>query len=198
MGRPRASTPAASYEATKRAFDVWVSLALLPIALPLIALAALAVVLTTRQNPLFLQTRVGLHGRPFRMIKLRTMRAASAEPATSKRPDDPRVTAIGRVLRRTSLDELPQLLNVLAGQMSLVGPRPALPAELAEQPRSWRRALDVKPGLTGLWQVRGRSELSLRRRAVLDRCYIRRRSMAFDALILLSTVRAVASMRGAW
>ena len=196
--RPASQRPGPAYEATKRAFDIVFVLVLMPIALPLIAVAATVILLTTRQNPFFLQTRMGRQGGPFRMMKLRTMCVASSEPATSKSPGDPRVTAVGRVLRRISVDELPQLFNVLGGQMSLVGPRPLLPAELVSEPRLWRRSLRVRPGLTGLWQVRGRSELSPRHRACLDRYYIQRRGLGFDVWILVSTVRALVSMRGAW
>jgi lipopolysaccharide/colanic/teichoic acid biosynthesis glycosyltransferase len=116
----------------------------------------------------------------------------------AKEPHDRRVTAIGLVLRRTSIDELPQLINVLAGQMALVGPRPALPSEVAEYRPQWLRRLSVKPGLTGLWQVSGRASLPPRRWMALDRVYLRRRSTTFDLLILVRTVAAVASMRGAW
>jgi lipopolysaccharide/colanic/teichoic acid biosynthesis glycosyltransferase len=134
------------------------------------------------------------------MLKLRTMRN-SDEPRgglTAKPPHDERVTTVGRLLRRTSIDELPQLINVLAGQMSLVGPRPGLPSEVAEYRESWLPRLSVKPGLTGLWQVSGRASLPLERWMALDRAYLRRRSTGFDLLILMRTVAAVASMRGAW
>ena len=132
------------------------------------------------------------------MLKLRTMQAdadfdsgegeVSGEVFVSKTRYDLRVSRIGRLLRRSSIDELPQLLNVLAGQMSLVGPRPSLPQEVARYPHSWRRRLAVKPGLTGLWQVSGRSEVAPSRRMAMDRHYIRHRSLAADCLILLRTV----------
>jgi lipopolysaccharide/colanic/teichoic acid biosynthesis glycosyltransferase len=115
-----------------------------------------------------------------------------------KAADDPRVTRIGALLRRTSIDELPQLVNVLLGQMSLVGPRPVLPGEEAEFPASWRRRFEVQPGLTGLWQVSGRSSLPVERWMALDRLYLRRRSLGFDLWLLLRTVGAVVTMRGAW
>jgi lipopolysaccharide/colanic/teichoic acid biosynthesis glycosyltransferase len=142
------------------------------------------------------------------MLKLRTMARGAVdrpleEPAVGaifvpKAPDDPRVTPIGRVLRRTSIDELPQLLNVVAGQMSLVGPRPALPDEVARYPHSWQRRLTVKPGMTGLWQVSGRSDVAPRRRTAMDRYYVRRRSLSYDCRILARTIAATVSMRGAW
>ena len=201
--------PHVLYDKSKRALDVTLSLALLIISLPVLSVACVAIVLTTRQSPLLMQKRIGHLGRAFGMLKLRTMRPDAAgyqeeEPAilgevfAAKTPADPRVTAIGRLLRRTSVDELPQLLNVFAGQMSLVGPRPALPIEVTHYPRSWARSLAVKPGLTGLWQVSGRSEVPPLRRAAMDRFYTRRRSLAFDCLMLLRTFAATVSMRGAW
>ena len=142
------------------------------------------------------------------MLKLRTMQGpgsleyqdgeVSSEVFVLKARDDSRVNWIGRLLRRSSIDELPQLFNVLAGQMSLVGPRPSLPVEVARYSHPWRRRLAVKPGLTGLWQVSGRSEVAPSRRMAMDRHYIRNRSSAADCLILLRTVFATISMRGAW
>ena len=203
-----APEPHALYDKSKRAFDIVVSLTLLVLSLPLLAIAGAAIALTTRQNPLLVQRRVGHLGREFPMLKLRTMsRGAGDEPEAPvlpgevfviKTPEDPRVTSIGRLLRRTSVDELPQLLNVLAGQMSLVGPRPSLPAEVARYPRSWQRRLTVKPGLTGLWQVSGRSDIPPRRRTATDRYYVRHRSLTLDCAILLRTFAATLSMRGAW
>jgi lipopolysaccharide/colanic/teichoic acid biosynthesis glycosyltransferase len=185
--------------------DIWLSLVLVVLSMPLVLLAAAALFLATRQSPLLLQRRVGHCGRQFCMLKLRTMRKETSEEQplqegilVAKSADDVRVTRIGRMLRRSSIDELPQLLNVLLGQMSLVGPRPSLPIEVARYPHSWRRRLDVKPGLTGLWQVSGRSEVLPRRRTAMDRRYIRRCSLSFDCLILLRTVWATFSMRGAW
>ncbi len=196
------------YDASKRLLDVSLSVALIVISLPVLAFAASGIVLTTRRNPILLQIRTGRLGHEFRMLKLRTMQAAgdpesqgsavSGEIFVSKTPDDLRVSWFGRLLRRSSIDELPQLLNVLGGQMSLVGPRPSLPLEVARYPNPWRRRLAVKPGLTGLWQVSGRSEVEPARRIAMDRHYIRHRSLAADCLILLRTVFATISMRGAW
>lgn len=165
------------------------------------AIAALLIGAATRRWPLLRQTRIGQNGRPFTLLKLRTMRTATEESLPwegGKLPDDPRVTAIGRVLRRTSIDELPQLLNVIAGQMSLVGPRPALPHEVARYEASWRRRLAVKPGLSGLWQVSGRSQVTPRHMVAMDRLYIARRSLGLDCAVMLRTVVAVLSRRGAW
>ena len=205
-----AHEPHLVYHTSKRFLDISLSLAFLLFAIPILTLACAAILLSTRQSPLLVQRRVGLLGREFAMLKLRTMAhgaedqpldepaAEAGEVITAKAPDDPRVTPVGRLLRRTSIDELPQLLNVLAGQMTLVGPRPALPAEVARYPHSWQRRLAVKPGLTGLWQVSGRSDVPPRRRTAMDRYYVRRRSLVFDCLILLRTFAATVSMRGAW
>ena len=208
MGHRAAPEPHVLYDKSKRLIDAVLSIALLVLSVPVLAIAGIAIVLTTRRSPVLVQRRVGHLGREFPMLKLRTMcPGASDEPETplvpgevfvAKTPDDPRVTSIGRLLRRTSIDELPQLLNVLAGQMSLVGPRPALPAEVARYPGSWQRRLAVKPGLTGLWQVSGRSDVPPRRRAAIDRYYVRHRSLALDCTILLRTFAATLSMRGAW
>jgi lipopolysaccharide/colanic/teichoic acid biosynthesis glycosyltransferase len=172
------------------------------LALPVLILAASAIFLTTGRSPVLRQRRVGFHGDTFSMLKLRTMRQATpASPIASfraKSPHDPRITAIGAFLRRTSIDELPQLVNVIAGQMSLVGPRPVLPAEAATFPAGWRRRFEVKPGLTGLWQVSGRSTVPVERWMALDRLYVRRRSLLLDARILVRTIGAVLTRRGAW
>jgi lipopolysaccharide/colanic/teichoic acid biosynthesis glycosyltransferase len=202
-----APEPHALYDASKRTLDLGLSSVLLVLSAPVLAAASALIFLTTRENPFLVQPRIGRLGREFPMLKLRTMRGPYVAPAVPDEPgavfvakeeDDGRVSPIGRVLRRTSIDELPQLLNVIAGQMSLVGPRPGLPAEVARYPVSWRRRLTVAPGLTGLWQVSGRSEVEARRRTALDRLYIRRRSLAFDLLLLARTVAATLSMRGAW
>jgi exopolysaccharide biosynthesis polyprenyl glycosylphosphotransferase len=160
---------------------------------------------------LFRQTRVGRHGREFGMLKFRSM-VVDAEQRLAelklknnvtggtlfKMRDDPRVTRLGSVLRRYSLDELPQLFNVLAGSMSLVGPRPPLPTEVATYGRDARRRLMVRPGLTGLWQVSGRSDLSWEQAVRLDLRYVENWSLALDAVILWKTVGAVVRSRGAY
>jgi lipopolysaccharide/colanic/teichoic acid biosynthesis glycosyltransferase len=199
-----AAQPHLLYHLSKRLIDIALSALLLLIALPLILISCMLIIVFNRQNPLLLQSRSGLQGREFTMLKLRTMRVGEDEPdrtddvLVGKTIDDCRVTGVGRILRRTSIDELPQLFNVLTGQMSLVGPRPGLPVEVARYPYSWRRRLSVKPGLTGLWQVSGRSEVPAWRRTAMDRYYIRNRSLGFDWLILMRTVAATISMRGAW
>jgi lipopolysaccharide/colanic/teichoic acid biosynthesis glycosyltransferase len=194
-----ADEPHRLYSAVQRCIDLAFGSVLLLLSLPVIALACVAIAVSTRRSPLLVQRRVGHLGDEFPMLKLRTMKKeGEPRPFGAKPQNDDRVTAVGRVLRRTSVDELPQLLNVLAGQMTLVGPRPGLPIEVAGYKHAWRRRLSVKPGLTGLWQVSGRSSLPVDRWMALDRVYLRRRSTGFDLLILLRSVAAVLSMRGAW
>jgi lipopolysaccharide/colanic/teichoic acid biosynthesis glycosyltransferase len=188
------------YDVTKRVLDILLAMALLLLALPVILIACLAIIVSTREAPLLLQRRVGWLGHEFTMLKLRTMRCEEEPPSylIAKPARDSRVTPIGNWLRRTSIDELPQLLNVIAGQMTLVGPRPGLPSEVAEYQAPWFRRLGVRPGLTGLWQVSGRSSLPPARWMALDRCYLQRRSISFDLLVLARTIPAVVSRRGAW
>ena len=193
----------------KRAGDLVVATAALVVASPLMLGVALAVRLSSPGPVLFRQERVGMDGRRFRMLKLRTMVAGADSRAHERyvagliggelRPaaklnklvDDPRVTAVGRVLRRLSIDELPQLLNVLKGDMSLVGPRPALPYEVARYDDWHRRRLEVRPGVTGLWQVSGRSRLTFEEMIHLDVHYIENWTPLTDLKIVLRTVPAV-------
>jgi lipopolysaccharide/colanic/teichoic acid biosynthesis glycosyltransferase len=198
----------AGYQRIKRAMDVLVCLLLLPWVLAILALCAIAIRLDSPGPVLFFQQRTGRGGRRFRMWKLRTMRRDAEELKQKymhlnvlsypdfKIIDDPRITRVGRILRKTSLDELPQILNVLAGDMSLVGPRPT--SFSADTYRLWHTArLEVQPGITGLWQVSGRNELDFDDRLRLDIAYIRNRSLWLDLVILAQTVGAVASRRGA-
>jgi lipopolysaccharide/colanic/teichoic acid biosynthesis glycosyltransferase len=177
---------------------------------PLLVGIALAIKLTSRGPVLFRQRRVGLRGRPFTMLKFRTMRPGAdrdvdrlrAEHGVKdlmfKLPDDPRVTRVGRWLRRSSLDELPQLLNVIKGDMSMVGPRPALPEEAARY-QDWQfDRLEVPPGITGLWQVSGRADLSFDESVRLDLFYIENWSLAYDFYIVVKTVPVMLSGRGAY
>ena len=194
--------------AIKHGLDPVLAVLLLIALSPLFALTALAVLLSMGRPVLFVQQRAGLHGRPFAMLKFRSMvRGAEADEAAllasgegglpSKPERDPRVTPLGVLLRRTSLDELPQLLNVLTGSMSLVGPRP-LPLTLQRHVRDWQRTrLTMKPGLTGLWQVRGRSQLSFDEWMALDLEYVERWGLWLDVAILLRTLPVVLSGRGA-
>ncbi len=193
----------------KRGFDATgAALGLIALS-PLLLVFALLIKLDSRGPVIFRQPRVGRDGRAFRMWKYRTMIVGADElkaglrarndPATGlfKLPDDPRVTRLGRWLRRSSLDELPQLVNVLRGQMSLVGPRP-LPVTDRPYVGEARRRLLVKPGLTGLWQISGRSDLDWEESVRLDLRYVEQWSLALDALIIWKTVFAVVNGRGAY
>jgi len=165
-------------------------------------------------SPLFRHRRVGQLGRSFNCFKFRTMVTNADEVLRNllerdsiareewlrghKLRDDPRVTPFGRLLRRTSLDELPQLWNVLRGDMSLVGPRPVVPDELRRYGKRVAIFLSARPGITGLWQISGRNDTDYRRRVALDVCYVRSRSVILDAYILLRTLRVVFHTRGAY
>ncbi len=199
-------SPARGYAFCKRTLDIAVALVALVLFSPLVLVVALCVRLSSPGSVLFRHERVGLHGRPFRAWKFRTMRAdrgLSAELVARfeenyKLADDPRVTPIGRWLRRTSIDEIPQLVNVLRGEMSLVGPRPVTRVELAQKYRHEAdEFLSVKPGLTGLWQVSGRTSLSYEERVQLDLRYARECELLLDLSILARTPVAVLLMRGA-
>lgn len=194
----------------KEAFDRIAAAAALVLAAPLLAAAAAAIRLSDGGPVLFRQTRVGRDGKAFTVYKFRTMvpdaerrRAQLAElnehdGALFKIRDDPRITRLGRWLRRWSMDELPQLVNVLLGEMSLVGPRPALPDEAASYGYHMQRRLKVKPGITGLWQVNGRAELSWEESVRLDIRYVEKWSFMLDLQILWKTCSAVISGRGAY
>jgi lipopolysaccharide/colanic/teichoic acid biosynthesis glycosyltransferase len=187
----------------KRAIDVLLAIAGLIFIAPLLMLVTLLVALTSPGPVFFSQERIGLGGRTFRCWKIRTMVVNSAEVLddvlardpialrewrlTQKLKTDPRITSIGRLLRMTSIDELPQLVNVLAGDMSMVGPRPIVPAEQARYGRHLQDYCSVRPGLTGLWQVSGRNNTSYRRRVALDVHYARRCSFLLDLRILFLT-----------
>jgi exopolysaccharide biosynthesis polyprenyl glycosylphosphotransferase len=193
----------------KRAVDLVVSLALFLVTLPLQLIAAAAIRLTSHGPVFFRQTRCGLNGRHFTLVKFRTMRDGAQQllPEIShlnemtgpvfKSSHDPRLTPVGRVLRRLSIDELPQLVNVIVGDMSLVGPRPPLPEEVSRYEPWQRRRLSMSPGLTCLWQVSGRNDLDFDRWMELDLKYIDTWSPMLDLKILLKTVPAVLSGKGA-
>jgi lipopolysaccharide/colanic/teichoic acid biosynthesis glycosyltransferase len=197
------------YEVCKRALDVAGSALLLAASLPILLIAGLAIRLESGGPVFFGQLRCGQGGRRFRMWKLRTMthdaearkRALlhlnEMDGPVFKIRRDPRVTRVGCVLRRYSVDEIPQLWNVLRGEMSLVGPRPPLPEEVIQYSPSERRRLAVRPGLTGLWQVSGRNELCFDEWMRLDLEYVRRASLALDLRILARTIPAVLRARGA-
>jgi exopolysaccharide biosynthesis polyprenyl glycosylphosphotransferase len=196
--------------AAKRAFDLVVSFLALVVLSPLFLVLALLVRNDSPGPAFFSQERVGLNGRRFHMLKFRSMvvDAETRLPTLLDRTDgngvlfklrsDPRVTRVGAVLRRYSLDELPQLVNVLKGDMSLVGPRPPLAAEVERYDEWTRRRLLVRPGITGLWQTQGRSNLSWEDSVRLDLYYVENWSLTGDIIILYRTVRSVARAEGAY
>jgi lipopolysaccharide/colanic/teichoic acid biosynthesis glycosyltransferase len=188
------------------------ALLLLVFVLPLMLLTALAVLLQDGGPILFRHRRIGLDGQTFGCLKFRTMGVDAQErlaellarsPAAreewardQKLRHDPRITAVGHFLRKTSLDELPQLFNVMAGEMNLVGPRPIVESEIARYGRRFRSYRAVKPGITGLWQVSGRNDVAYGTRVALDSLYARRRSLRLDLWILVMTVPAVLTRQG--
>ncbi len=194
----------------KTIFDFTVAITCLIILSPLLMLIALLIKVTSPGPVLYVQKRVGKGGKIFNFYKFRTMRKGAdkmltelkkfndADKVIFKMKNDPRVTILGRILRRTSLDEIPQLINVIKGDMSLVGPRPPIPEEVAEY-QDWQlRRLDVIPGITGLWQVSGRSNLSFEEMVKLDLFYIENWSLSFDIKILFQTVKVVIAGTGAY
>jgi exopolysaccharide biosynthesis polyprenyl glycosylphosphotransferase len=195
----------------KRAFDFCFSLLVLVCAAPLLIISAFAIKLSGRGPVFYVSERIGLDGKPFQMLKLRTMVAdadqlldellnlnQSEGGVLFKVHRDPRVTPVGRILRRYSLDELPQFINVLRGQMSVVGPRPPLAREISSYDDRVRRRLLVLPGITGLWQVSGRSDLSWEDSVRLDLSYVENWSMIGDLLIVVKTLKAVLRGSGAY
>ncbi|WP_419995434.1 sugar transferase [Streptomyces boninensis] len=192
----------------KRLIDITCSLLLLALFAPAFAVIGAAIALTSTGGVFFRQERTGRDGRPFRMLKFRTMHAdaearraglASRNDSSGhlfKMRDDPRITRVGRLLRRLSADELPQLVNVLRGEMSLVGPRP-LPVGDSDYEGEARGRLAARPGITGLWQVSGRSELDWDDMVRLDLRYVANWSLGLDFLILARTIPAVLAARGA-
>lgn len=202
--------PSAADAFLRRTLDVVVSLIALLLLLPLLAVVALLIRLDSPGPVLFVQMRVGKDGREFPVFKFRSMftdaeaRLASVLNANErsgpvfKMRFDPRVTRIGRPLRRCSLDEVPQLLNVLRGEMSLVGPRPALPREVALYTPEQKLRLSVTPGLTGLWQVSGRATLSFEESIALDLEYVRCQSVGLNIVLIFKTIPAVLTGHGAY
>jgi exopolysaccharide production protein ExoY len=192
---------------TKRVVDVTLAVLLLFLSAPVILLMAAAIRLSMGGPVVFGHKRLGYGGRTFVCYKFRTMAANAQEllgkhlaecpeaarewAATRKLSHDPRITALGHILRKSSLDELPQLFNVLIGDMSLIGPRPIVPDELAHYGRCARAYLAARPGITGVWQTNGRSSVSYRTRVACDRYYARRWSLALDLKLLLKTIPAV-------
>jgi exopolysaccharide biosynthesis polyprenyl glycosylphosphotransferase len=194
----------------KRTFDIVVSSVALLLLLPLFLVTVAAIKATSPGAVFYRQQRVGRQGRPFTLLKFRTMMVGAeallptlrerneADGPLFKIRNDPRITQVGRWLRRWSIDELPQLLNVLKGDMSLVGPRPPLPHEVKEYEDWHFERLEVRPGLTGLWQVNGRSDLPFDDGVRLDLFYIENWSLSYDMFILLKTIPAIFTFRGAY
>jgi len=208
--RLRASWLSGGGAAVKRAFDIFASALLLVVLAPLFALIAILVKLEDGGPVFFLQTRVGQFGREFKMYKIRSMclnaeqrlkelieKNHHKEGVTFKLKDDPRITRVGKWLRKFSFDELPQLYNVLIGDMSLVGPRPPLPREVSKYSLAHRRRLAIKPGITCIWQISGRAEIDFSGQVQLDVDYIESQGFWVDVKILAKTVPAVLSGKGA-
>ena len=212
------STRTRAVDVSCRLLDLAVALVALVLLAPVLLIIAVIVRVESHGPAIFNQRRVGRHGRPFVVHKFRTMTAGASHdrhrdfvqslisgatpPPVDGKPQfklagDDRITSVGRFLRSSSLDELPQLWNVLRGDMSLVGPRPPIPYEVDHYPAHWFRRFEVKPGITGLWQVSGRCELTLEQMIELDVEYVERRSLRLNVWILLRTLPAVLTSRGA-
>lgn len=198
------------YSLSKRAIDISIALCALIALAPLMLITATLIIAESPGSAFFKQIRVGMGGRHFTMWKFRSMRndseclkesltdkADMSDGVRFKMKDDPRVTRIGQFIRKLSIDELPQLFNVLKGDMSLVGPRPALPDEVAEYTPWQRLRLNALPGITCIWQVSGRSDIPFLEQVTMDLEYIRKTSLIFDFKLLLMTIPAVLSARGA-
>lgn len=207
---PRVGLRPVPYAAAKRLIDIVVSLVSLAILFIPLAIVYLLVKLTSRGPAIYKSERIGMGGRPFTFLKFRTMHVDAEERLEElrrrnekdgpifKMVKDPRVTPIGRFLRKTSIDELPQLIHVLTGQMTLVGPRPPIRSEVIQYDDGALERLSVKPGITCYWQIQGRSNLSFNEWIELDRKYIHEMSLGTDLKILLQTPVAVFTCRGAY
>jgi lipopolysaccharide/colanic/teichoic acid biosynthesis glycosyltransferase len=199
-----------SWHTSKRAVDLALSLGVLGASAPVLLVAMVGIVLSSPGSPIFMQERVGLYGRRFKMIKLRTMRPDAHRRLESlrganevsgpifKMKKDPRVFFFGRILRKLSIDELPNLVNVLLGQMSIVGPRPPLPSEVEGYNDFALRRLRAKPGITCIWQVSGRSSIDFNDWMRLDHVYLDNWSPLYDLKLILSTIPAVLMGKGAY
>jgi lipopolysaccharide/colanic/teichoic acid biosynthesis glycosyltransferase len=199
----------ASWWAFKRCIDLFVGATLFALTLPIVVLAALAIVAATGGSPFYAQERVGQHGRRFHIFKLRTMienahemrddvmHLNEADGPVFKIKNDPRLHALGPILRRTSIDELPNLINVLRGEISLVGPRPALPSEIDHYDAYARRRLTVPQGVTCFWQINGRSDVSFEHWMELDNKYVDEWTPYGDLVVLAKTIPAVLRRNGA-
>ncbi len=195
----------------KRLIDIAISASLLIALFPLLTLISLLIKLTSPGPIIFTQIRVGRYGRHFRFYKFRSMyidaearknslmeQNESKDGVIFKIKDDPRITPVGRFLRKYSIDELPQLINVLLGDMSLIGPRPPLPQEVSQYTLEDRKRLNVIPGITCIWQVSGRSDIPFAQQVQMDKKYIASRGFWTDTLILLKTIPAIFTGKGAY
>lgn len=195
----------------KRFFDIVIAVLALILLSPVFLLTILAIKLTSPGPAFFAQIRVGRYGRHFRFYKFRSMyvdaearkagllaRNQSADGVIFKMRDDPRITPVGKFIRHASIDELPQLINVLKGDMSLVGPRPPVPSEVRQYTLEDRKRLNVIPGITCLWQVSGRSDIPFREQVRLDKEYIRHHGIWTDFVLLVKTIPAILTGRGAY
>lgn len=214
LSRPAKATNGNFDARATRALDIAVSLAAILVVAPLLLIIVTLMKLSDPGPVFFAQPRIGRDGRLFRCLKFRSMvvdaeaqlaRYLAAHPEAyeewardHKLRNDPRITWLGRFLRKSSLDELPQLFNILRGDMALVGPRPIVAAEAVRYGRYLAAYSSVRPGLTGLWQVSGRNDTSYRRRVAIDTCYARSRSLALDVKILARTVPAVLKAAGSY
>ncbi|MDZ7859858.1 MAG: sugar transferase [Candidatus Krumholzibacteriota bacterium] len=198
------------YRVTKRISDVIIAVAILLLVLPLIPVIIILIKIDTKGPLLFKQKRIGKDGREFNLYKFRSMvegadntveslrQLSDSEGPIFKLKNDPRITSVGCFLRRSSLDELPQLINVLKGEMSIVGPRPNLPSEVAQYLSWQKKRLDVKPGITCFWQIAGRSHIGFHEWMRLDLQYIEKRGFRTDLMIILKTFPAVIERKGAY
>ena len=191
------------YKLFKKLFDLLFSLFFLIISLPFFIIISLFIKLSSRGPIFYLQERIGKNNIPFRCIKFRTMYPEAKDilenllmkddklkkefDETHKIKNDPRITTIGKLLRKTSLDELPQFINVLRGEMSIVGPRPIVKDEIIKYEENFKKVISVKPGITGLWQVSGRNNLTYKRRVMLDLNYVENYNLIMDLRILIRT-----------
>ncbi|HEV7496406.1 sugar transferase [Baekduia sp.] len=185
-------------EPLRRLFDVLVSAAVLAVTSPIVALAVLAIRLESKGHPIYRQHRVGKDGAPFDVLKLRTMVSGAEKMGAGLAVDDgdSRITKVGALLRRTSIDELPNLVNVLKGEMSIIGPRPTVPIQVAQYTGRQRGRLALKPGITGWAQVNGRASLPWPQRIELDLFYIEHATTALDLKILYLTARMLVTGHG--
>ena len=197
------NNPKKFYNLTKSIFDVFFGILILIVSIPLFVVIALLIKFSSRGPILFFQKRIGKNSKPFKCIKFRTMHPEAEDilknllnnnnllrkefQETHKIKNDPRITEIGKFLRKTSLDELPQLINVIKGEMSFVGPRPVVKGEIMKYGKKFRKVISVNPGITGLWQVSGRNKLSYEKRIDLDLNYIKNYSFIMDLRILIRT-----------